>query len=145
MENELRIKQEYYTLVCDGLGVSDHPALLRNREYEAIEEYCQEKLRLIEDHKHELLSNLNEFRQLHFPHRKKNPDIFVFKILNLCKPFDTSKMMLFIDWYKTILQEDDDTIGEWTYDVHSVWIDTHFGRVEISEYAGHIRPIVSFK
>ena len=38
--------------------------------------------------------------------------MFVFKILNLCKPFDTSKMMLFIEWYKTVLQDDDDTIGD---------------------------------
>ena len=143
MEDTLR--EEIYTLVYDGLQVSNHPALVRIREYEANEEARQEELRQIEDHKNELLSNLNEFRQLRFSHRKTSPDMFVFKILNLCKPFDTSKMMLFIEWYKTVLQDDDDTIGKWTYDVHSVWIDTHFGRVEISDYAGHIRPIVSFK
>ena len=143
MEDTLR--DEIYTLVYDGLQVSNHPALVRIREYEANEEARQEELRQIEDHKNELLSNLNEFRQLRFSHRKTSPDMFVFKILNLCKPFDTSKMMLFIEWYKTVLQDDDDTIGKWTYDVHSVWIDTHFGRVEISDYAGHIRPIVSFK
>ena len=143
MENAQR--DESYSLVSNGLQVSEHPALVRIRECEANEEARQEVLHQIQDHKDELLSYVNEFRQLHFSHRKTNPDIFVFKILNLCKPFDTSKMMLFIEWYKTILQDDDDTIGKWSCDVHSVWIDTHFGRVEISMYAGHIRPIVSFK
>jgi hypothetical protein len=87
---------------------------------------------LVETLNKKLLDCLNQFRSLDFPElRKIKSDDFVLKILKKSHFKDCSKMYQFIEWYKTILQDNDDTIGQWNYGDKSIWIHTYFARIDI--------------